>query len=118
MGLESFVIDSDFLPRSHLVDVALPSDEASSFSDVPASALSSLGQIAVSFEPQDEPQDGSIRGKASPIDPAEDEGPPIRARSRLENHETSTDSTNLDGPLQKDVPKAHSQIRGKGSSIR
>ncbi|GMH19886.1 hypothetical protein Nepgr_021727 [Nepenthes gracilis] len=78
---------------------------------------SNSGSIATSFEPQDDPQDDSVRGKASLIDPAEDEGPPIRAVSRLENHEISADSINLDGPLQKDVPKAHSLIRGKGSSI-
>ncbi|GMH19889.1 hypothetical protein Nepgr_021730 [Nepenthes gracilis] len=89
VGLESFATDFDFLPRPHLADVALSTDEASSF----------------------------FGGKASLIDPAEDEGPPVRAVSKLENHETSTDSINLDGPLQKDVPKAHSLIRGEGSSI-
>ncbi|GMH19093.1 hypothetical protein Nepgr_020934 [Nepenthes gracilis] len=81
-------------------------------------ADSTSGNLATSIDPQDGPKGESVKGKESPIVSTEDEGPPVRAVSRLKNQVSSADSFNLDSPLQSDVPKAHSLIRGKGSGIQ
>ncbi|GMH16116.1 hypothetical protein Nepgr_017957 [Nepenthes gracilis] len=71
------------------------------------------GNKVASFELRDD----SVSGKTILVDNADDEGPPVPFVSRLENYDTTAESIKLDGPLLKDVPKAHLQIRGEGTSI-
>ncbi|GMH14646.1 hypothetical protein Nepgr_016487 [Nepenthes gracilis] len=95
----SFVVLQDAVEISHHVP-KMGSDFAYLHQDL---ADSTSGSLAASIDPQVGPKGESVKGRESPIVSIEDEGPPIRAVCKLENHATSADSFILDSHMQTDV---------------